>query len=496
MKRLVSLMMVLALALTCCFFAAAEEEVVKLTWAMGTGAGAPTDNAQVLEYLNAYSREKIGVEVDIQYFTNDELQLSIQSGEVHDIYFTCSWYNNTNQCISQNLFLGLSLEDIEEIAPGLYNAMSAEVWELATSADGLIYAIPNKKDYAPENFIVYPKDYADALGFEIPDKIDAWDDMTEFLLAWKEAFCAEGEYPVLVGGNPAGLESSFDFIDRTLLFGCRFGETEVVSVFEDPAVMERYQTMAKWMELGLINPDCAQLTETAIDSTKHRINFAQAWDGYDYSVSNGYDTAMTRYSGPLLNVDGVQGSMNALSITLANDEAKLEGALKLFELIHTDKFYNDCQKYGIPGVHWNYVTEEENPACAGGVLRTQAGSDNYNPWGFSQPANFFSSIEVSEAQIAGTAKAPVMDQYDIYMEVVKNEAVVSAMGGFKWDSSKWTQNIAEITAIKEEYYSLFCSGTVSIDVCYDEFMAKMNAAGYQDMLDDAQEQLDAYLAAN
>ena len=63
-----------------------------------------------------------------------------------------------------------------------------------------------------------------------------------------------------------------------------------------------------------------------------------------------------------------------------------------------------------------------------------------------------------------------------------------------WDSSAWTSQLAEITAIKDEYYSDFATGARSIDDVYDEFIAKMNAAGLQEMIADAQAQLDAFLA--
>ena len=491
MKKLMSAILALLMVLSVASFAGAESEPIKLTWAMGTGDVAPIDNAMVLEELNKMSREAIGVECDIQYFTNDQIQLSIQSGEVYDIYYTCSWYNNFNQCVSQGLFANLDGK-IEELAPDLYASMTEDVWALAHSADGGLYGIPVKKDYAIMNYITYPADIAAELGFEIPERIGAWSELTDFLVAWKETL-PENEYPVLVGGNPPGMESSFDFIDRTAMIGCVFGTTEVVSVFDDPAVMERYRTMADWYALGLVNPDAAQLTETSVDTTKERISFVQAWPGYDFSVSNGYNTEMTCYFGPNLSTDGVQGSMNALSITLEDDPARMEAALKYIELVHTDKLFCDTMRYGVQGYHWNYVTEEQSEACAGGVLRTEVGTTNYSPWGFSQPAYFFTSIEVSQAQVDGTAKAPVLNQYELYDEAIETSANVSAISGFTWDSSAWTTNLAEINAIKEEYYTDFATGTIPIDDIFEEFMGKMNDAGLQDMIADAQAQLDAYL---
>ncbi len=495
MKKLTALVLAVLMVLSMASFAAAEDttkDVIHLTWAMGTGDVAPKDNAMVLEKLNEMSRELIGVECDIQYFTNEQLQTSISSGEVYDIYFTCSWYNNFNQCVSQGLFADLNGK-IEEYAPALYASMTPEVWDLAHSADGGLYAIPVKKDYAMMNYITYPTEVAKTLGFEIPEKIEKWSDMTDFLVAWK-ATMAENEYPVLIGGNPAGLESSFDFIDRVAMIGCIYGTTKVVTVFDDPEVMERYHAMADWYSKGLINPDAAQLVESSIDTTKQRISFVQCWPGYDYSVSNGYDTTNTLYFGPNLSVDSVQGSMNALSVTLEEDPAKMEAALKYIELIHTNQLFCDTLRYGVQGYHWDYVTADQSEACAGGALRYQIGKDNYNPWGFAQPAYFQTSISVSQDQVDGTAKAPVMNQYQLYYDAVKAGAKVSAMKGFTWDSSAWTTQLAEITAIKDQYYKEFATGTKNIDDVYDEFIGKMNDAGLQDMIADAQAQLDAWLA--
>ena len=71
MKKLMSAILALLMVLSVASFAGAESEPIKLTWAMGTGDVAPIDNAMVLEELNKMSREAIGVECDIQYFTND-----------------------------------------------------------------------------------------------------------------------------------------------------------------------------------------------------------------------------------------------------------------------------------------------------------------------------------------------------------------------------------------------------------------------------------------
>ena len=245
--------------------------------------------------------------------------------------------------------------------------------------------------------------------------------------------------------------------------------------------------------MGLVNPDAPTITETSVDGTAPRINMVQAWPGYDYSVANGWPTKMTCYFGPNLSVDTVQGSMNALSVTLEEDEARMIAALKYLELCYVDQLFLDTMRYGVQGYHWNYVTEEQNPACAGGVLRTQVGSDNYNPWGFSQPAYFNTSIAVSQDQIDGTAPAPVFEQYQMYYDEVAKNANVSTLNGFVFDISAWDAQMAEINNIYAEYGPNYKCGLTPIDDILPEMMEKLNAAGLQDIIADAQAQLDKHL---
>ena len=149
MKKLVSLVLALIMVLSMASFAGAEE--IALTWAMGCGATGPVDNAMVLEELNKMSSEKIGVTCQIEYMTNDQMLNSIQNGEVYDIYYTCSWLNNTTDRIAEGIFA--DVKPYLEHVPGLVAEMSQDVWDLATHPDGSIYAIPVKKDYATMNFI-------------------------------------------------------------------------------------------------------------------------------------------------------------------------------------------------------------------------------------------------------------------------------------------------------------------------------------------------------
>ena len=210
------------------------------------------------------------------------------------MYFTCSWYNNFNVNVSNGLFANIEGK-IQEWTPDLYALLTEETWEIARSSDGGLYAIPVPKDIAAMNFIVYDKSFADANGFEIPDFIESWDEMTDYLVALQGSM-GEGEYAFEIAKTPAGWDTGFDFIDRSVNIGVIFGAegedaTKVISEFDDPLVMDRLRVIRKWYEMGLINPDAA-VTDSVDDHHNH-IFTAQAWTGYDYSPSRGYPCGMT-----------------------------------------------------------------------------------------------------------------------------------------------------------------------------------------------------------
>ena len=503
MKKLVSVMLALVMVLSMMTFVsfASAEEYMKLTWVQGNSP-APIDNAMVLEELNKITRERLGCEIEIVYMSSDEVQTSIAAGEVYDMYFTCSWYNNFNKNVSDGIFANI-WDKVQEWTPTLWASMPESIWNLAKSVDGNLYAIPVYKDIAPENFIVYDAQVAKDAGIEIPAKIDDWDELTPFLVALKTAMEANpelGQYPVNIGGAPAGVESSFDFIDRIPLIGVIFGDDKVCSVFDDETIVNRYRTMHKWYQMGLVNPDAPTLSEDSISSKLHHISFVQAWDDYDYTPSRGFWVKMTRYAGPFVNTDGVQGAMNAFSITLEDDPARFEMALKFQELVNTDREVRDILAYGVPGYHFEYrdVKDEAGNVLGQAVVRTEAGSAGYTPWRFSQANYAINSIEASEQTLDGTYPAPVLDQWDHYFAAVA-DAPISKISGFTFNYQEpidFSSQYAEISAIKEEFMKNIQCGVVDPDdpeVGVPAMRAKMEAAGLNDIIAEAQRQLDAYL---
>lgn len=494
MKKEIALftaLILLAVCMACSVNAEDAKPIYRLKW-VAFPPTAPIDMKMVEDELNKMSREKVGVEVEFYFMDDSQVRNSMLAGEIYDMYFSCAWYNNYNQAVSSGFYADIT-DKVKEWTPKLYATLDEKFWNLAKSADGRLYGIPTKKDFAPMLYISYDAKFAREHGFNIPDEISSWDEMTDYLKALK-ASMEPGDYPVMIGGSPGGMETSFDFIDRTALIGVDFGDTKVKTVLENKDILDRIHTMYKWRQMGLVNPDAATIKETSIDNHHHHIKFNQSWPGQDLSPIYGYETAKTKYAGPMLTTDGMQGAMTAFSVTLENDPERFRAAMKYQEMVNTDVLYRDTLRYGIQGYHWNYADVPQDDGTVGkAVVRTEVGKSNYITAEFAHGSVALLTVEASPEMLDGTFAKPNLKQWDEYFELIK-DTPVSAIAGFTFKTDGLTNILTELQVIKEEYHNRILSGTDDPDVAIPAMLEKMNSAGLQTVIDEAQRQLDEYLS--
>ena len=91
------------------------KEITTLTWYMSINPVA-ADTQQVIDKLNEYTREKIGVEIDYKVIANpdykEKMPNLINAGEYFDICFTSNWTTDYLQFVGKDAFM-----DITELLP-------------------------------------------------------------------------------------------------------------------------------------------------------------------------------------------------------------------------------------------------------------------------------------------------------------------------------------------------------------------------------------------
>jgi putative aldouronate transport system substrate-binding protein len=491
------LSLVLALALTVVFGCAPKPgqkqpgktaaKANELIWLMGDPGTVPADQKMVEDKLNEISEKKLGVRMKTLYYDNDRTMLALSSGENWDMAFTCEWFNNYAVQAYAGYFADLT-DKIKTITPDLYATMPEIVWEGA-KVNGKIMAIPVKKDYAAELFWRFDKKlFVDTLHMDVKKDMDFFG-VEDYLTAAKKAYddgiaeAKDAQYPLKLNkGGLAGLDASFDMINRDALIGIPYSavgtadENKIVLTIEHPDLSKRLEAMTKWFKAGYINPDAPTTEEIALYSA---VKNGQGFYGADaiWSSGDGYMQVISRYSGPFLSTASIRGSMNAIN---ANSD-KIDLALKYQQLVNTDKEYRDILRYGIEGTHFNYTKE-------GLVKRTERGVKSYGPWAFSQGSYSLSSVEAAE----GVKVDPKM--WDVIFKGY--ESLVATKGiGFSFDIGKVESQVAACKVVKDKYWTGLSTGSIDAAKEIPKLVKELETAGIREVIKEAQRQFDDFVAA-
>ena len=370
----------------------------------------------------------------------------------------------------------------ETAAPSLYACIDPVYWEVAGSVNGRIYAVPTLKDMASEQYFRFDRDRYEAIGFTIPETME-FRDLEPMLKAYKEHY--DDVYPLMLGkGGLTGMTNSSQWIAGFYLcspyaLAGTERENRIIPFWEDEELMERYRLLHRWYTLGYINPDAATI-DTIGPEIRAGVRSGSAWKGYysGYSSWAGINVEGSRYAGPNMSAATMRGAMNAINAAAPEEQAA--ACLKYLELLNVDREFRDILRFGVEGVHFNYVTNAQGKRVA---ERTEQGLRNWCMDGFVTGS-------VRNASCSSDSWYDWDEIYEGYQY-----ARVSTLGAFTFDSSEVEAECAACGAVMAKYDSELLTGTMDIDEMLPVIMEELRMAGIEEVQAEAQRQLDAYLEA-
>lgn len=452
--------------------AAKEEnkETVNLVW--WTIGAEPKELAAVVEEANKYTAEKIGVTVDIKYASwgeyGEKLSKIVQSGESYDMAFGAG-INNYQDLASKGYFADLS-ELVPTVAPALWDFIPEELWQGMTISNKII-GVPAYKDSAQAQYWVWDKELVEKLGIDY-ENINTLEELEPALKKIKEN--DPSKYPLVLQGLEGinGFMVTINKMDELLTkpyVSVSFDDPSatVVSPWEQEGVMNNLRILHKWFNEGLINPDAATLTETP------KYKAVSAAQGYphadaDWSRSSEYPVVSHKFFGPGYSTRTIQGSF----IVVSEGSKHKEEAVKYIELINTDKYLRNLLAFGIEDQHYKKTGENTIEVL----------NDGYGAPAYSQ-GTFFNMYV--------TDPAPAEKWTDLQKQL--EESFSSPALGFTFNTEKVNNQVAACANIQAKYEPSLITGSVNPDEVVPKMLEELNKAGYQDILAEAQAQLDAYL---
>ncbi|AUS96838.1 hypothetical protein CDQ84_10035 [Clostridium thermosuccinogenes] len=287
---------------------------------------------------------------------------------------------------------------------------------------------------------------------------------------WQPLFPVYADYffPIGDGGiNPI-------YIDPT-------DETYTVKSFWDSEAFTQITTKRKeWKEKGWLNSDTSKVENGDV--------------GFDYGkvacvaanimrASERIDTITANVPGAV--VETVLLEPKTRHIYLAGDNMlavpstskHVNEAVALINWIKKSQENYDLWSYGVEGENYKLV---DGAVDISDIPKEKVYTTNVWMWNDINLARFSSKYPKEDIE-----KLKTWD----------SKSVVTPFVGFTLDQSKIKAQVSQVTAVMNEYSLNLAIGVTDINEVRDEIMKKMNAAGLQDIIEETQKQINAYIAA-
>lgn len=464
-----------------------EEEIPVLTWYVPGNQQADID--AVMEEANKIIEAEIGVKLNLQFIDSamymGKINMMMESSEPLDLIFTGIDYPYPNAVIEGRL---LDITDlINEHAPGLKDVVADYAFDEIT-IDGRIYGVPNMQIMANSRSINVQKKYAEEYGLDY-DSITTPDDLEPFL-EW-----VHKKYPNVYPYNTSQGVGAWDCIkyievDNTLGYMVDDlldgdDEIEVVWLRETQEDQKAIDTLRRWYKKGYIRPDVLNITNDSYDyeAGKYAVTTGIWKPGIEMEMlrSTGEEYVCIKYVENYYKNRGLpykvirSGAANTM-IAIDKNCKYPEKAIKLIELLNTDKELYNLIAFGIENKH--YSTNEE------GKIKVNSDSGYYQAciWRFGSTYN----AKILEGQ-----------NIDVWEETqrVNEEACKNPLSAFNFDITPVINEKSAVDIINNQY-KVLSSGAEDKEVYWQEYVNKMKKAGIDKLIAEYQNQANAFLAEN
>ena len=459
-----------------------ETEPYEVNFAYMTVGGEPTDELKAA--VNELAMRELGMTVNLipitfaDYFS--KLPLMLASGtDPLDIMYV----------FSQDF--GSFVDAGYIVDAGEYYEQTSDIYELfGIDADSgrigdFLIGFPTAKERTSPAGLVVRKDIFDELGYSLDDFTVTTDDYSSFDQITALFADVKAHYPDMVvmdGTFTMGLET-FSYIDPLSdSFGVLedYGQTSTVTNWYES---EQYRTFADinrgWYESGFLSQDIA------VNQDEGEVKM-QAGNTFSFIKTYKPNTAIeklsqTGYEVEIIPIsDGMKSTGAGALLSVAATSEDPEKAFEFLNWAYTNGEFNDLLNWGVEGTDWVEAPDGLATFPEGESLTTVS---YHNDAGFLLPNQFAGHV--------WTGNPPNLEE--LYAQA-SEQAIVSEAYGFFFDPAPVTNQLAQLNPVLEQYKKQVAFGVVDPESGIAEFNDALYAAGLQDVIDEKQRQLDAWLA--
>ncbi len=442
----------------------------------------PAGQDIVDENMNAYFKEKLNCTLQINWIGwaeyANKYPMLYSSGEKFDMAYCATWLNFANLA-RRGAFKDLS-ELLPKYAPDNFALQSESALQQAT-IDGALYAVPTLLPtyitYGP----IYRGDIADEAGIE--GDLDTWEKI-EAYGDYIKANHPELEVIDLYQGNVElslqweRFQGNFeiDSGNRYIFYDPSEEHPTVFPVYDDPTFPEFVDMCARWSEKGFWSKSALSDTDsTKTQNGKAALRFHNIDNWVNYAVIHPeWDFRYAAMTKDIAHLPYTQDCM-----VIPNTAEHPERALALWNLLTTDQEAYDTFFYGILGTTYEVNDEGQFRMLDSDLYQSNAMwavrtmDLNRNQWG------------------APEAYDTIREGWE---ESIQEGVGTERFTGFVFDTTNVTTEIANCQNVRQQYGWPLELGYVDKEKGLEDYRKQMQNAGIDRIVEEAQRQLDEYIA--
>ena len=450
---------------------------------------APADEEKVEEKINEILLEKVNATVDFQFSTWTDWQqkysLQLTTGGA-DLIYTANW-SEYGKLANSGAFLPLD-DLIDTVSPGIRELLGESALNQCR-VNGELYTIPcNYLEYTC-NGILYREDLREKYGLPVPDSLES---MEAYLTGIKEnepdqqlldvngqenmAQAFNLKYPwVTAAGIPYGL--SIDYETPSEINDYWFSDDFV----DDMKLMKKWADLEFWSRSALSNTP----QDTPLENGLSVMYFSGFNPSKAMGVKKDLEKEHPDWKVEFIAFGEVNGAifpanMQTNGTAISKDCKDLQRAMKVLELLLTDKELNALANCGIEGEHYEL---DEN-----GYYQNLSDKFTYESMGTWNLRN-------TEIMILSEEKENLSRLSETYEALGAKTKFPNTdiFGGFTEDNTAYATESSAVQNVCNQYLGPLQAGLVDdVDAAVTQFRDKVKEAGVDACRDGFKEQWLAY----
>lgn len=443
----------------------------------------------VQEEMNKILKEKINATVKLNVFWWDSYQdkqkLLVASGEKIDTMFSPSWWG-FGTFVAQQAWLELD-DLLAEYGKDIVANINPAYLE-APRFGGKLYGIPTGKDMFGTGGVLINKAMAEKYNMDFSN-VKTPADLEPMLQIIKDK--EPGVVPFLSTKGDHTNYFTQDFFEHLSAtenpVGYRKtdGAVTIINKMEMPEYVQNVKLTESWYKKSLINKDVATLQDgMPIKKAQKAFMWGEQLKpgkADEMKAQLGYDLLQVEVWSGIQHYATTNDLCNSMLVISRTSEDPAR-AMMFINLLFSDKQLKNLLSWGIENKHYKKIGENQID-YADGVTAETSGYTGVAQWALGG-SQFLDYLWANEAT----------DKWE-KMEAFNNSAKSCSTLGWIFDQESVKTEMATLNNVGKTYGEPIGEGITNYDTQYPKMKKALETAGIQKVIDEAQRQVDEYLAS-